>query len=96
MSIKKEKMSTTDIITEILNTEDPLFIILQGLSADGYINEAARIANIVNQYAEQNETITGKEVMYVFEQFWFEGVISVKQADRIASKIRHPSSGVLV
>jgi len=89
-------MSTVNIITEILNTEDPLFIILEGLSQNGYINEAARIANIVNQYADQNETITGKEVMYAFEQFWFDGVITEDKANRIASKINHPASGVLV
>jgi len=89
-------MSTVDIITEILNYEDPLFMVEHGYNRDGYINEAARIANIVNQYAEQNEMITGKEVAFVFEEFWFDGVISQDQADRIASKIRHPSSGVLV
>jgi len=85
-------MSQYDKVLMVLNTDDPL-----GFSPkQDYQNEAKILSNLVINYGELGDTLKGIDVQTVFEEFYFNGVMTDVRAEKIASMLRHPSIGLYV
>jgi hypothetical protein len=88
-------METYEKVLDILNKQDPIGLLKFLNDTQEYIHEAKVIATIIEEHKQLKEApISASEIKYVFEEYFFAGIMSKSMAEKLSSMILHPSSGI--